>query len=104
MLKKVRIAFAQNVYGCNVTERTSEIAENAGAILAVNGDYYGAQETGYVLRNGVLYWDSAESGQEDLVIYEDGSAILTVGCFFQGVLEIYGTTKCYQKGDVKIDA
>ncbi|WP_162777142.1 hypothetical protein [Mediterraneibacter gnavus] len=45
-----------------MTERTSEIAENAGAILAVNGDYYGAQETGYVLRNGVLYWDSAESG------------------------------------------
>lgn len=71
--KYLQTALAQNVYGRNVTEKTSEMAENAGAILAVNGDYYGAQETGYVLRNGVLYRDSAESGQEDLVIYEDGS-------------------------------
>lgn len=69
----LQTAFAQNAYGRNVTEKTSEIAESAGAILAVNGDYYGAQEEGYVLRNGVLYRNTAASGQEDLVIYEDGS-------------------------------
>lgn len=71
--KYLQTAFAKNAYGRNVTEKTSEIAESAGAILAINGDYYGAQEDGYVLRNGVLYRNTAASGQEDLVIYEDGS-------------------------------
>ena len=69
----LKTAFAEGVYGKNVTEKTSEIAEDNNAILAINGDYYGAQEKGYVLRNGVLYRSAAESGQEDLVIYEDGS-------------------------------
>ncbi|HHV65992.1 MAG TPA: phosphodiester glycosidase family protein [Peptococcaceae bacterium] len=69
----LQTAFAQNAYGRNVTETTSEIAESAGAILAINGDYYGSREEGYVLRNGVLYRNTAASGQEDLVIYNDGS-------------------------------
>lgn len=69
----LQTALAQGSYGKNVTDETSSIAEEAGAILAINGDYYGSQERGYVLRNGVLYRSTAESGQEDLVIYEDGS-------------------------------
>lgn len=69
----LKTAFAQNAYGRNVTEKTSEIAQSVGAILAINGDYYGAQETGYVLRNGVLYRSTVAKGQEDLVIYADGS-------------------------------
>ena len=60
-------------YGRNVTQKTSEIAESVDAVLAVNGDYYGAQEKGYVIRNGKLYRDTAIANQEDLVIYEDGS-------------------------------
>lgn len=69
----LQTALAQNAYGRNVTEKTSEMAVENGAILAINGDYYGSQEKGYVLRNSVLYRDIAERGQEDLVIYEDGS-------------------------------
>ena len=69
----LKTAFAQNSYGKNVTEKTSEIAEGVNAMLAINGDYYGAQEKGYVLRNGTLYRSEAEEWQEDLVIYEDGS-------------------------------
>ena len=69
----LKTAFAQSAYGKNVTEKTSEIAENVNAILAINGDYYGAQERGYVIRNGVLYRSTAKSGNEDLVIYADGS-------------------------------
>ena len=42
-------------------------------MLAINGDYYGSQERGYVIRNGVLYRGTAVSGRQDLVIYEDGS-------------------------------
>ena len=69
----LKTALAQNAYGRNITEKTSEMASNAEAILAINGDYYGTQQTGYVLRNGVLYRDTASDNQEDLVIYEDGS-------------------------------
>ncbi len=69
----LKTAFAQSAYGKNVTEKTSSIAEGVGAILAINGDYYGSQEKGYVLRNGVIYRDTASSDTEDLVIYSDGS-------------------------------
>lgn len=69
----LQTALAQNAYGRNVTAKTSEIAEGVGAILAINGDYYGSQEEGYVIRNGVLYRSDAAEGQEDLVIYADGS-------------------------------
>lgn len=69
----LKTAFANNAYGKNVTAKTSDTASNVNAILAINGDYYGAQESGYVLRNGVIYRNTASSGQEDLVIYSDGS-------------------------------
>lgn len=63
---------AKSSYGKNITEKTSVMANNVGAILAVNGDYYGAREFGYVLKNGVIYRNKVGSNQEDLVIYEDG--------------------------------
>ena len=69
----LKTAFAQGSYGKNVTATTSDIAESVNAILAINGDYYGAQENGYVIRNGKLYRSTAVSGREDLVIYSDGS-------------------------------
>ena len=48
------------------------MAQNINAILAINGDYYGVQNTGYVLKNGKIY-RNISSGREDLVIYKDGS-------------------------------
>ncbi len=69
----LQTALAQGVYGHNVTEKTSDIAEDVGAILAINGDYYGARKSGYVIRDGIIYRDSVTSDQEDLAIYNDGS-------------------------------
>ena len=69
----LKTALAQGTYGRNVTQKTSEIAESVNAVLAINGDYYGAQTKGYVIRNGKLYRDTAIAGQEDLVIYKDGT-------------------------------
>ncbi len=69
----LQTAFAQNAYGRNITEKTSEMAENNNAIFAVNGDYYGAREKGFVVRDGVIYRSSSSSDREDLVIYEDGT-------------------------------
>ena len=68
----LRTAFAENTYGRNVTQTTSAMAESVHAILAINGDYYGAQQSGYVIRNGVLYRSTANRDAEDLVIYADG--------------------------------
>lgn len=69
----LKTAFANNAYGRNVTAKTSQTANTVNAILAVNGDYYGAQQSGYVIRNGVLYRSSARKNAQDLVIYADGS-------------------------------
>lgn len=71
----LKTAFAQNTYGTNVTAKTSVTAAKNNAILAVNGDYYGANSTGYVIRNGVVYRDTVreDSSNGDLAIYKDGS-------------------------------
>lgn len=69
----LKTALAKNTYGKNVKETTSTIAKNNNAILAINGDFYGAQEKGYVLKNGVIYRNTPKTNQEDLVIYEDGT-------------------------------
>ncbi len=69
----LKTAFADDAYGKNVTEKTSAIAARKNAILAINGDYYGSRERGYVLRGGTLYRSTAASDQEDLVIGSDGS-------------------------------
>ena len=71
----LKTAFAQNAFGTNVTAKTSETATDNNAILAVNGDYYGANSTGYVIRNGVVYRDTVreDSSNGDLAIFKDGS-------------------------------
>lgn len=68
----LKTAFANDTYGKNVTQSTSDIASSHNAILAVNGDYYGVQERGYVIRNGIVYRDKADS-DDVLCIYADGS-------------------------------
>ncbi len=70
--ESLKTALAKDTYGKNVKDTTSEIAEENGAILAVNGDFYGARNAGYVIRNGVLYREKG-AGNEDLVIWRDGS-------------------------------
>lgn len=71
----LKTALANNTYGTNVTAKTSETAANNKAILAVNGDYYGANSTGYVIRNGIVYRDTVreDASNGDLAIYKDGS-------------------------------
>ena len=69
----LKTALAKGVFGRNVTAKTSATASENDAILAINGDYYGSQERGCVIRGGVIYRSTAVSGRQDLVIYEDGS-------------------------------
>jgi exopolysaccharide biosynthesis protein len=66
----LRSAFAGDAFGANITDETSDIAEQNGAVFAVNGDYYGFRDTGMVIRNGVVYRDSG--AREGLAFYRDG--------------------------------
>ena len=67
----LRAGFANNQFGTNIIEDTSEIAEFYDAIFAINGDYYGFRETGIVIRNGVVYRD--DGARIGLAIYADGT-------------------------------
>ena len=65
---------AEDSFGRNVTEKTSDIASRLGAVLAVNGDFYGFRDEGYVIRNGYLYRsEKSDDDAEDFVVYADGS-------------------------------
>lgn len=67
----LKTALANNTYGRNIIDTTSDMAKNNNAVLAINGDYYGARQSGYVIRNGKLYRDT--SGNRDaLVIQKNG--------------------------------
>ena len=80
----LKTALAQDTFGLNIKEKTSDMAKRVGAILAVNGDFYGANESGYVIRNGVLYRDTVRPSNDsdsdlsyfdDLAIMWDGSFV-----------------------------
>ena len=71
----LKTAFANNTYGRNIKATTSETAAAQNAIFAINGDYYGFRDGGYVLRNGTTYRDTARSAGDDdaLVIDNEGN-------------------------------
>ncbi len=93
----LKSGLADDSFGRNLKEKTSEIADRVGAILAINGDYYGFRDTGYVIRNGILYRSTMSSQTaQDLVIYEDGTMeIITEGeitaeeLLDKGALQVY---------------
>ena len=75
-----RAALAHDTFGQNVTERTSDMCNRKKGILAINGDTYGSQEGGYVVRNGNLNADAIRTAKnlerrkpDDLVIKKDGT-------------------------------
>jgi exopolysaccharide biosynthesis protein len=67
----IRSAFADDEFGQNIIAYPSAIAAQAGAVLAINGDYYGFRDTGIVIRNGVAYRDSG--ARQGLAFRADGS-------------------------------
>ena len=71
----LKTALAGNTYGRNIKDTTSNIAEDNHAIFAINGDYYGFRNTGYVFRNGTLYRDTPDNdtGTEALAIDTEGN-------------------------------
>jgi hypothetical protein len=80
-LRYFKTALAKDTYGMHIKERTSDICKRKKGILAINGDTYGEQEGGYVVRNGVPLRDTKNlnrmrgttSKAEDLIIRGDGT-------------------------------
>ncbi len=66
----LRSAFANNAYGTNITALPSAMATEHGAVLAINGDYYGFRTDGILIRNGVIYRD--DGVRDGIAFYADG--------------------------------
>ena len=77
----LKTALAKDTYGMHIKERTSDICKRKKGILAIDGDTYGEQEGGYVVRNGTALRESKNLDRmrgttqkaEDLVISGDGT-------------------------------
>ena len=72
----LKTALAKDKAGENITEFTSEMCKRHKGIIAIDGDTYGAQNSGYVIRNGQIIRSSRNTGKgkgTDLAIYADGS-------------------------------
>lgn len=67
----LRSAFADNSFGTNITEDTSDIAASNNAIFAINGDYYGFRDDGVIIRNGTVYRD--EPARDAVALLDDGT-------------------------------
>lgn len=65
-----RTALAKGTFGSGIHEGTLTQANNASAVLAISGDYYGARAKGVVVRNGVLYRSTVLN--DIAVLYQDG--------------------------------
>jgi len=74
----LKTAFAKGTYGRNIKAFTSEMASSNNAIFAINGDYYGFRNYGFVLRNGVLYRSSARQSGIDEALLIDRSGNFSI--------------------------
>jgi exopolysaccharide biosynthesis protein len=102
----IRSVFAKDTFGKNISEATSVMAKRVGAIVAINGDYYGYRFRGLIIRNGRLYLDTPRSAPDNMVmtINKDGvmSALLEGSVSGEDVLGS-GVLHSYSFGPVLVD-
>ena len=75
-LSYLRAGLAHDTPGENYSEKTSEICKRHKGIIAIDGDTYGSQKNGYVIRNGQVIRSSKNLSRrkpEDLAIYANGT-------------------------------
>lgn len=63
---------ANDKYGTGQYEWLADMADRSNAVLAINGDFFGARKNGVVIRNGKLYRKN-HSTFDACVIYWDGT-------------------------------
>ena len=75
-LSYLKAGLAYDTPGENYNEKTSDICNRHKGIIAINGDTYGSQKNGYVIRNGQIIRNSknlTRKKAEDLAIYANGT-------------------------------
>ena len=75
-LSYLKAGLAYDTPGENFSEKTSDICNRHKGIIAINGDTYGSQKNGYVIRNGIPIRKEKNLSRkkpEDLAIYADGT-------------------------------
>ena len=75
-LSYLKAGLAYDTPGENFNEKTSNICNRHKGIIAINGDTYGSQKNGYVIRNGIPIRKEKNLSRkkpEDLAIYADGT-------------------------------
>lgn len=77
----IQSMFAKDTFGKNISEMISSMAKRSGAIVAINGDYYGYRFRGLIIRNGRLYLDTPRSAPDNM------SMTLNVNGVMSSVLE-----------------
>jgi len=74
----IKSAFGFDTYGKNFKEKTSVIANRKNAIFAINGDYYGFRDIGFVVRNGIVYRVTPRPQEsDDAIILSDAGMMST---------------------------
>lgn len=69
----IRTIAAQGDFTMRYERRVKEIASDAGAILAIDGDTYTHVRNSFVIRNGVLYRDTPIENTDICILYRDGT-------------------------------
>lgn len=76
---KIKIADASQLRTASVNgfdrgnrAKAQVMAKRTNAVLAINGDFYGARSESFVLRQGVVYRDIVDENLDILLIDEDG--------------------------------
>ena len=73
----VKAAFGYDTYGKNFKEKTSVMAERKNAIFAINGDYYGFRDIGFVVRNGLVYRITPRPADSDSAVVLNDEGIMS---------------------------
>ena len=77
----IQTALASDTYGSGFRDSIAGMAALKGALLAVNGDYYGNTSEGVVIRNGTIYRANA-TDCDVCVLYYDGTMKVMPGSAF----------------------
>lgn len=102
-VSQIQSAFAKNTYGRNLYDTPESICEQNQAVLAINGDYYGGNDGGIVIRNGIAY-RTGRTDSDICVLFKDGRLKTYDGAGFDAEQVIrQGAWQAWTFGPVLLD-